>query len=126
MSKRKGKGPKRKRKPPKSLEPLSKTALRLVKHISEDKVTGCWNWTGVQNNKKISLRYARVWFHGMMHEAHRVSYFVFVSDIQQDLEVMHLCDNEQCINPKYLEQGTHKENTEYKYGDKYYGPGKPI
>lgn len=123
MSRRKSK---RKRQPPKTLEPLSKTALRLLKYIHEDSETGCWNWTGAINDKSNPLQYGRVWFHGKMEYAHRVSYLVFRGDIQADLEIMHLCDNERCINPKHLEQGTHKENCEYKWSAKFYGNGKPL
>ena len=124
--KRKRKGKAKPRKPPRSLEPLSKTALRLLKHIAEDSVTGCWNWTGAINDKQNELKYGRVWFHGKAEYAHRISYFVFVGDIDKDLEIMHLCDNERCINPKHLEQGTHKENCQYKWSEKLYGNGKPI
>lgn len=122
---RKRRGKKRLRKPPKVLEPLSKTALRLMKHIRED-LMGCWVWTGAINDKKNELQYGRVWFHGKAEYAHRVSYFVFVGDIPADLEIMHLCDNERCINPKHLKPGTHAENCQYKWSEKLYGNGKPL
>lgn len=102
---------------------LKKTAERILKHSKEDSETGCWYWTGAKDK---ASEYGRIKFEGVNCYAHRISYFVFVGDIEAGLEIMHLCDNNSCVNPKHLEKGTHQENIDYKYSEKYYGDGKPL
>lgn len=102
---------------------LRAVAMRVLKHTREDSVTGCWRWTGAKDKQS---GYGRIKFEGVNCYAHRISYFVFVGDIEPALEIMHLCDQVDCVNPKHLEKGTHRENIEYQRAEKFYGDGKPL
>jgi hypothetical protein len=82
---------------------------------------GCWHWLGA----KTKAGYGRFKLDGVNCYA-RVSYMLFKGDVPEDLEVMHLCDRTSCVNPNHLQLGTAKENSAYKYSEKFYGPGKPL
>lgn len=42
--------------------------------------------------------------------AHRFAYEVFVGEIEPGMELDHLCNNRDCMNPEHLEQVTREEN----------------
>lgn len=70
--------------------------------------TGCWEWTAARNP----------WGYGKLKDpvskrilgAHRVAYMAWVGDFDEELFVLHSCDNPPCINPEHLRLGTHEEN----------------
>jgi len=81
-----------------------KTVLRLYDKISYS--GDCWLWKG-------SLRkdgYGSVVYKGRLSLAHRVSFSVFYSAFNPELDVLHKCDNPACINPLHLYLGTHLDN----------------
>lgn len=46
-----------------------------------------------------------------MRYAHRVSLVLFKDyEIDDCLETLHSCDNQQCVNPDHLSYGTHTQN----------------
>ena len=63
----------------------------------------CILWDGAVN----SSGYPVTWKHGKSVYVHRWVVGARTGDV-----VMHICDNKQCINPKHLRIGTHKQNSE--------------
>lgn len=78
---------------------------RLEKYSYVDS-NGCWVWKGAKNLQG----YGKISWKGKLHQAHRVSYKIFVGKISSGLHIDHLCRNPPCINPKHLEPVTIKEN----------------
>lgn len=74
--------------------------------IKVDLVTGCWEWTGTQNE----LGYGIFGADGKKFRAHRFSYIAFIGDIPEGLGLDHLCRNPPCCNPSHLEAVTQKVN----------------
>lgn len=54
--------------------------------------------------------YPRIKFKGKTIEIYRLVYECCYGKIRKGKEVMHICDNRKCINPKHLKLGSHKEN----------------
>jgi hypothetical protein len=69
--------------------------------------SGCWEWQG----KLTKKGYARFLYEGVRTFAHRVSYLLFIGEINDPkLHVCHKCDNPRCCSPFHLFLGTPKEN----------------
>ena len=73
--------------------------------LKEDS-NGCWNWTGCKTNKG----YGDLQVDGKRYLAHRLSYELEYGVFDKNMEILHLCDNPLCCNPKHLKLGTHLEN----------------
>lgn len=71
-----------------------------------NKTETCWLWLGT----KCSKGYGRVKVDGASKSAHRVAYECFWDDIPDGLELDHLCNVRNCVNPEHLEPVTHQEN----------------
>lgn len=66
----------------------------------------CWE----THMAKDSCGYGWVGHKGKMHRTHRLVYSALMGRIDEDMNVMHRCDNPSCIRPKHLKAGTQQDN----------------
>ena len=85
---------------------LATAKRRLAKRSVVDPTTGCWLWIGCRQQ----TGHGRMTFYKRPIEAHRLSYMVHAGLIPSGLELDHLCQTPNCINPDHLEPVTHREN----------------
>lgn len=80
------------------------------------KENGCWEWNGPHNHQGYGVFYpmdgSKKCTAGVV--AHRISCFLTCDDFDNELIVMHKCDNPPCINPEHLKQGTTMDNVRDK------------
>ena len=75
-------------------------------NVDKQGESDCWNW-------KASLQksgYGNSYSEQGVETAHRISYKLCYGEIPQGKEIMHLCDNRRCVNPKHLVLGSRKDN----------------
>lgn len=73
--------------------------------------TGCMEWSGC----RFAQGYGVVRMNGKNTKAHRVSLeHQLGRPIQDNMFVLHSCNNPPCCNPEHLREGTHQENMDDK------------
>lgn len=77
---------------------------RFLKHVH--KTDYCWIWKGAKKGQN----YGSFSLNGKDYRAHRISYKLFISEYDNDLNVLHKCDNTLCVRPDHLFLGTHQDN----------------
>jgi hypothetical protein len=71
------------------------------------KTENCWIWTGA----KTSEGYGKFRIGaGALVRAHRFVYELVFGKIQDEIDVLHKCDNPSCIRPDHLFLGTAQDN----------------
>jgi hypothetical protein len=66
----------------------------------------CWVWLGA----KDSCGYGKITFNNKTISAHRFSYDITYGPIPKGMQILHKCDNPECVNPNHLYCGTHGDN----------------
>lgn len=79
---------------------------RLAEGYRIDSETGCWIWDKAKNHGGYGVM--RV--HGRQKRTHRIAYELYVGQIQDGLQIDHLCRVRACCNPDHLEPVTAREN----------------
>lgn len=75
-----------------------------------NKTENCWFFlSSIDRNG-----YGLFWLDGKARLAHKVSYFFEFGAYSSSWHVLHNCDTRNCVNPKHLRLGTHKENMQDK------------
>lgn len=72
--------------------------------------TGCHEWTGMATKHG----YGRVSWYGKKRLSHRVALHIHgvLVDLDDEICVLHRCDNRLCCNPEHLFLGSKKDNTQ--------------
>lgn len=98
----------------KPIDYSEKIKARLLSRIKEN-TFGCWEFQGY----KSPLGYGKLSYNGYSQYAHRVSYQIFnKKQIPNNISVIHICKNKDCINPDHLYLGTQRDSRRYKRLDK--------
>lgn len=84
---------------------MSEVIARIMARVIETP-SGCWEFQGC----RLTRGYGRVGWNGRLWLTHRVTYLFMVGEIQDGLELDHLCKNPPCCNPAHLEAVTRSEN----------------
>lgn len=74
----------------------------------------CWLWAGHyygSGHGSLYLGYDKARGRNITMPAYRAVYESEVGEIAEGLEIDHLCEVPQCVNPDHLEPVTHQENT---------------
>lgn len=73
-----------------------------------EKTDSCWLWKG----SKVPKGYGTFRFNNKNYRAHRVSWQLAHGPIgDNEICVLHKCDNPNCVRPDHLFLGTNKDNT---------------
>jgi hypothetical protein len=67
---------------------------------------GCWAWQAA----KTPLGYGFIKINGRMVGAHRASWLIYRGEIPPGKNILHECDNPNCVNPNHLSVGTQSKN----------------
>lgn len=84
---------------------VGQAAKRLENLSVVDPISGCHFFIGC-----LSGGYGMIAYQGKSRLAHRVSWMVHRGDIPNGIDVLHKCDNPQCVNVSHLSLGTHTDN----------------
>lgn len=86
--------------------------------------SGCWEWQGYRNKKG----YGTFEINGKGTVSNRISYILFIGELESNMLVCHKCDNPCCVNPFHLFKGTNRDNFEdaVSKGRKFVSPHPSV
>ncbi len=90
--------------PRKSYESASTARERLHSRVEVDD-NGCFIWQGT-----LRAGYGMLLVDGRKVYAHRLSYEIYVGQLEDGSVVHHICDQKLCVNPLHLEKLTNSEH----------------
>lgn len=91
-------------------EYLEPTRIDFENFIQKKDNNTCWLWTGSTNH----LGYGKFSFEWKYISAHRLSYILYVGEIPEKIQVQHLCNIRNCVNPLHLKLGNQTDNMKYR------------
>ena len=75
-------------------------------NITDD---NCWEYTGSIDKHGYAQLSTRKYSKKI--PAHRLMYFAYNLDTNQNVIVRHMCNNKKCCNPDHLKSGSHRDNS---------------
>lgn len=79
---------------------------RFVEKIAFEPMSGCWFWLGVTD----ACGYGCIRVDGRFWGTHRYAYETIIGPVPDGLEIDHLCQVRNCVNPAHMEPVTQEEN----------------
>ena len=79
---------------------------RFNDRIEVNPDTECWEWQA----GKTGDGYGILTIGNYPYYTHRLSYIMFVGELDEDEQVNHTCHNRKCVNPYHLYSGDQQDN----------------
>ncbi len=98
-------------------EDFARRVLPRLVFLQRDHVEGvCWEWTGGRcgglcRRTGDAKRYGRMRIQGHMVYVHRVVFYWWQGYWPPVVDHRHDCGSGTCVNPAYLHDATHRENS---------------
>ncbi len=83
--------------------------------ITHHKARGCWIWTAAKYPNGYGIFMVQK---GTFENAHRTAWRLSFGPIPEGLQVLHRCDNRECVRPTHLFLGTQADNMRDMHGKK--------
>ena len=99
---------------------MAKSIINEIEHIKSKCIittNNCWEYQGKSKNSYPHL--TRV-INGKQksYKVHKYMWFLYNGPIENNLHVLHKCDNTKCCNPDHLFLGNHSDNMKDMYNKK--------